>query len=485
VAAPLVLAHKAAWVLTTLLAACGARAEVLFDPAPDRYATCVLAYAAEPVPGVPTVPLSSEALDLVAERRPLPRGAFTALQVAGRTLPGAFLVEPGLPSFAVPFDLIASAFVLLAAWDEATSAERDAHGRFPYAASLFAAHPVLELGRPPVDEYLAVVRDVVGARLAELGHVPLDPPDWGEGERFALALTHDVDNVKRWTARGWLGAGKRTAAAVRSRELDRARFELGGVGYALTRDLPRGEDPYWTFPELLRREDELGTSSTFYLIASHGHPTDGVQPAVYRRRTPALLHLLRQARREIGLHGNHRDARDLEALTTDRAALAERAQATVAGVRFHYLKCLYHETLPMLDEAGFDYDTSLAYAEREGWRCGFSFPFHPYDLARDRPLELVELPLALMDSTLQERRYRGLDAPQARAAATAVVERLRASGGGSAVLWHQNRFHPHVGRGYGDVYWHLLGWAREQGAALLPAGELVRRWKARAGENEL
>jgi hypothetical protein len=53
------------------------------------------------------------------------------------------------------------------------------------------------------------------------------------------------------------------------------------------------------------------------------------------------------------------------------------------------------------------------------------------------------------------------------------------------VLWHQNRFHPHVGRGYGDVYWHLLGWAREQGAALLPAGELVRRWKARAGENEL
>lgn len=517
--APAALARKGAWVLTTLLAGCGARAEILFDCGPDdaRAASCALAYATRPLPGVPTLPVSPEALELIAARRPLPGGSFVAIDsgdagpidatgravgpgptaATGRAtaadptatgLVGAFPVGPGgdgpdAARFAVPFDLVASAFVLLAAWDELTSPVRDAHGRFPYAASTFAAEPLLDIGRPPVDRYADIVRGLVDARLPALGRRPLEPPRWGAGERFALALTHDVDDLRRWILRGLLAGGSDLAAAARAGRLPRGQEVRGHLArLGLAREGLYGTDPYRTIRTLLEGEERRGADSTFFVLPGHSHPNDGLQPEVYRRRVPPLLALLATREREIGLHGNHRDAHDPAALRADRASLADRARVGVAGMRYHYLKCLYHDTLPTLDDAGFGYDTSLAFAEHEGWRCGFSQPFHPYDVARERQLDLVELPLALMDSTLQEPKYRGLSLPEAREATLAIARRLRETGGGSAVLWHHNRFHPQAGHGYGGIYWDLLDWAREGGGALLPAGELVRRWRTRAGE---
>jgi hypothetical protein len=485
VEAPPALAAKAAWVLGTLLAPAGGRTAVVRDR--GAAAGCALAYAPEPVPGVPTLPFAPEAAAAIEAKRPVSGHAFAPMQVGGKAVAGAFPV--GGDGFAAPFDLIASAFVLLACWDEFTSAERDQHGRLPFAASVYAHADALRLGEPAVDGYARIVRALVDGRRAEAGLPPLPGVDWGEGEagraRFALALTHDVDGLKRWTRRGWLAAGKRTVGAVRTRDFKKARFELGGTAYGLVRDVPRGEDPYWTFPHLLSREDELGVASTFFLLAGHGHPIDGSQPGVYRRRLPDLLRLLGLHHREVGLHGNHADGRDAAALADHRSSLGELAGQTIDGIRYHYLKCAYHETLPLLDAAGFAYDTSIAFAEREGFRCGCSFPFHPYDVRRDRPLAVTELPLGLMDSTLQEKKYRALDAAAAAEAAPAALRPLAGSGGAAAILWHHNRFHPWVGQGYGDVYWQLVDWVREQGGVALPAGEVVRRWRAATGETTL
>ena len=256
------------------------------------------------------------------------------------------------------------------------------------------------------------------------------------------------------------------------------QFEVLGLRRALMHHLPRGTDPFWTFPQLLARERQEQIQSTFYVIPSHGHRSDGNDPADYLRRRPALLRLLRQYDCEVGMHGNERDPRDLEGPLADRAALAELAGRPITGIRFHYLRCLYHETLPLLERAGLLYDSSLAFAEREGFRCGCSFPFRPYSVAQERPLDLVELPLAVMDSSLQERHYRGLPADEALPAALAVLERLRTSGGAAAVLWHQNRFDEFLGRGYGEVYWRMAAWVAERGGATGTAEDLVRRWVA-------
>jgi hypothetical protein len=164
--------------------------------------------------------------------------------------------------------------------------------------------------------------------------------------------------------------------------------------------------------------------------------------------------------------------------------LARSARSEVHGIRYHYLRCLYHETLPLLERARFSYDTSLAFAEHEGFRCGCSFPFAPYSLTEERPLDLVELPLAVMDGTLQEAHYRGLAAAEAERAAASVLSRVLGSGGAVSLLWHNNRFDKRVSRGYDKVYWNLVDQALARGAWLASAGEIVAHWRRTFGMPE-
>lgn len=480
------LSNKIRWVFETLCPAAGVRPQFVTDR--EQASRCVLAYAAAPVAGVPTIPASPAARELIEARRPLPpqsyrrvrfgqadgglsRGPHSVLDALDtEELVGAFFAEA--TGFALPFDLVASAFLLLVCWDELTRPERDRHGRLPFSASLFAENAALRLEEPACDAYATWLRSVIAERCAALKLPPPAPPP-----PFTVALTHDVDGLRRWTTRGWLAWARRLTLSLMHRDWGSARFEAGAAAYHLRHDLPRGRDPAYTFPELLAEEDARGVSSTFFIIASHQHRTDGNQPGVYRRLRPQLLALLAAARREVGLHGNHRDAIDIASLMADRAALAAAAGLAVDGIRYHYLKCLYHTSLPLLERAGFTYDSSLAFAEHEGFRCGFSHPFHPYHVAEDRPLTIVELPLAVMDSTLQERHYRHLTADEAREAAVAVLERARATGGTCAILWHHNRFHPYIGRGYGDAFWDVVDWVKRRGGRCLTAGDAVARWK--------
>ncbi|MEE4274380.1 MAG: hypothetical protein V2J16_00715, partial [Thermoleophilia bacterium] len=130
-------------MLGTLLAGLGRRPR--FTTGTGEAAACALAYAPRPLAAVPTVPLSATALELFAASAPLQPGSFTRYQTSAGELPGAFPaasspldgeVRPSLPAaspesggFCAPFDLVASSFALLAAWDEHTHTERDRFGR--------------------------------------------------------------------------------------------------------------------------------------------------------------------------------------------------------------------------------------------------------------------------------------------------------------------------------------------------------------------
>ena len=486
IAAPDSFAARATWALETMLAPLGRRPAVTHDPAES--AAVALAYAPAPVPGVPTLPCDAEAMELFAATRPLPSGAFTARATCDGCAVAAWPAAEDA-GFAIPFDLVASAFALLACWDERTTGERDRYGRLPYSASAFFTSPALNLVKPPVDRYAELLRVVLAPRLEELGLEPLPPVGWmwrdggtGSGAsagaaRFAVALTHDLDNLWRWTRRGFAATGYRTARAARRLDGAVVTRELGDGADWLVRHAPRRSDPFWTFPHMLAGEDERGVSSTFFVIARHTHKQDGNQPETYRKRIPEALRLVREAGREVGLHGNDVDRLGIDPLTLDRQDLQARSGDAVTGIRFHYLRALYHETLPLLEAAGFEYDTTLAFAEHEGYRCGCSFPFRPYSLEKERPLDLIELPLAVMDGTLQEAHYRGLAAPDAERAAATVLARALRSGGAVSLLWHNNRFDPRLSRGYDKVYWHLVDQALEHGAFCGRAADVVARWK--------
>src|SRR5207302_692039 len=141
-----------------------------------------------------------------------------------------------------------------------------------------------------------------------------------------------------------------------------------------------GRDPHENLEDIVRLERDAKARSTFFLLVRHAHRWDGTHPAHYQRRLPALARSL-AAKAEVGLHASTA-ARDAASLREERERLMELTGTTVRGVRFHNLRGGY-VALPDVAAAGFDYDSSLGFAEEPGFPAGIARPFRPYDRERD------------------------------------------------------------------------------------------------------
>ena len=346
-------------------------------------------------------------------------------------------------------DELAEAFFHLARLEE-RGGERDAHGRFPGAASC------LDPLEPPLER----LRRRLGA----------EPPRW-LGARFAVALTHDVDTPWRWTPIGVRGTAARLKASVTAGRGGAAVREARALATMPVHKL-RGTDPYWRFDEIMSGERSRGASSTFFVMTGHRTEFDGAAPDSYERLRPPLVETLAQGGAEIALHGSYAAAGDRDALAAEKKEL-ERLAGPVHGQRYHYLRVDPHANLAPLARLGFRYDATLGFSDRPGFRAGIAQPFRPWDVAADRPARLVEVPLAAMDVTFAEEHYLGLSARQAQPRLLALLDFAAANGGGFSVLWHPERFDPAAARGWDRLYERFMDAVHERGGVCCSAGRLA------------
>lgn len=326
---------------------------------------------------------------------------------------------------------------------------RDAHGRFRAGASAL----------DPLDPPLERLRAELGA------------PDEGWcGGRFAVALTHDVDVVWRWTRRGVKGAFWRARRGDLRQLGDLARLPVHKL---------RGTDPWWRFRELVEAEAERGVRSTFFVLGGHAAPEDGPDWGPLRAW---LVETLRDAGAEIGLHPSYRASDDPGRLGAEKRAL-EGLAGPVLGARFHYLRLDPHRNLAPLAELGFRYDASLGYADTLGFRAGIARPFRPWDHERGRPADLVEIPTIAMDATLAEPHYLGLDPARAEARLETLLDRLAGYGGACAVIWHTERFDPATARGWDRLYFRLIDSVAARGGVCVSAGDVAAEAWSRLGRS--
>ncbi|CAN0448265.1 unnamed protein product, partial [Phaeothamnion confervicola] len=163
-------------------------------------------------------------------------------------------------------------------------------------------------------------------------------------------------------------------------------------------------------------------------------------------------------------------SQDGDALAAELAGLRAEICGQVGGVRFHYLRFRYHQTVRWLEAAGARYDSSLGFSEAPGFAAGIARPFRPYLVGEERPADLTLLPLAVMDTTLHS--HLGLDADAARERALAVLGRVRDAGGRVALLWHNTYLADDRAPGYGALWETLLDDLGGLGAQLGPAGSV-------------
>ncbi|MEP6909344.1 MAG: polysaccharide deacetylase family protein [Actinomycetota bacterium] len=351
-------------------------------------------------------------------------------------------------------DELAEAFFHLARVEE-RGAARDEHNRFRAAASLL----------DPLDPPLEKLRSRLG----------VEPPRWG-GARFAVALTHDVDTPWKWTRTGLRGsAGRAKSELLQGRARSGLRELRALAGWPLHR--ARGTDPFWSFERILADEKRCDASSTFFLMADKAHELDGPAAGSYERLRPRLVETLLEGDAEIGLHGSYSAADDGARLASEKAKL-EKLAGPVRGQRYHFLRLDPHRNLSELEAAGFAYDSTLGFNDVPGFRAGIAHPFRPWDLERDMPHDIVEVPLAAMDVTLSAERYLNLSARRAEARLLALLDWAAEHGGGFAVLWHSEQYDSAMLPGWDRLYRRFMEEVRARGGICVRAGALAEEARA-------
>ncbi len=347
-------------------------------------------------------------------------------------------------------DDLADGFFHLARVEE-RGGKRDEHGRFRATWSCL----------DPLDPPLERLRRQLG----------VESPRW-DGARFVVALTHDVDSVWRWTRVGLRGAAARLKDDVVAGRPGSAAREATGLVLAPVHRL-RGTDPNWRFAQIVGETRRRGASgSTFFVLGGHRDPHDGAAPEASERLRPRVVETLLGADAEVGLHGTYAAADDEELLAEEKARL-ESLGAQVAGQRYHYLRVDPHRNLRPLAALGLAYDTSLGFSDAVGFRAGLARPFRPWDFEHERPLDLVEVPLAVMDVTLAEPRYLGLSARAAWPRLEALLDAAAANGAAFAILWHPDRFDAPTSAGWDRLFYRVIDAVRARGGACMSAKDLA------------
>jgi hypothetical protein len=266
------------------------------------------------------------------------------------------------------------------------------------------------------------------------------------GKKAAIGLSHDVDRLERWAdVRGLLHTGKHVLYAARSVLLNAIRRH----------------DNFQLIRELIKFEERLGFTSTFLFATENRYSAYGVRHDVaYDVEQPAVRALFEHIQSqgfEIGLHASYNAYRGPDRFRTERKCLQSLSRAEVAGVRHHcwHLGHEVDETLAMHEQAGFSYDSSIAFNYDLGFRRSVALPYFPWWSKEDRPIQVLQLPVFCMDGNLF---YRHSSIDGALEQIMSVVATLKQLGGTGVIDWHSDTSHPKT-RGFerwGQAYSRLL-----------------------------
>lgn len=336
---------------------------------------------------------------------------------------------------------------------------------------------------PIFDWYIASLERQLDARLPDLEK----EPRWPNGATFAVALTHDVDVVNT-SGLGPAARQLRTAVASESRRRERFRALLLGAEQLKRFITSSGaDDPAWNFERWLEVEREHDLRSTFYFAVPGAGDRSARDPAYTledtirfrgeRTTVGGLMERLADGGWEVGLHGSLQSATDRDALLREKCRL-DGVVDDADGVRQHHLRFSYPETWRAQWACGFEYDSTLGFNDRLGYRAGIGVPFRPYDARAEEPIDLVVVPTSVQDNTLFFFEYAGRDRAMDRCRSR--IRETAATGGLLTLLWHPYTVsHPNWPEPM-EMYGNLLSELADYDAYIGTARDVARWWRERS-----
>lgn len=321
-------------------------------------------------------------------------------------------------------------FDLFARREEYNSPMTDLYQRFPYYLSRNK-----NLLEPDVSKF-----------LMEKGL----KPEYPEGKKFAVCLTHDIDSI--------VFSRNEIIQQFISRQPQNALKKL-------LYNINLQSNPRCNFREIIELEEKYGAKSSFYFLAIDNGSFD------FNYKIEDLEHelgIISDSGWEVGLHGGFEAYDNLDKTKIEKKRLERVLGKKVVGYRSHYLRFKVPVTWEILSKAGFKYDTTLAHVGCVGFRNGMCHPFKPFNLITNKEIDILEIPLTLMDTTLSN--YMRLDFQGSWTIAKLLIDTVEKYNGIITILWHNTSM-------FGDnlkLYEKILKYCYEKGAWMTSGEEIEK-----------
>lgn len=194
------------------------------------------------------------------------------------------------------------------------------------------------------------------------------------------------------------------------------------------------KDPFDTTSALVTLAKENDFDLIFFILSGKRSELDKNLPVNH----PAMKALIRELKKEvqIGLHPSYLSNKNQEVLSWEKKELEASYQGSIKHSRQHYLILKWPETYRRLIMAKIEYDHSMIYQDKVGFRAGTSLSFNWYNLQEEQRTTLTVVPYVAMDVTL--KKYLNLSADQAREKLLKIRGVLHKEGLPFKLLWHNS-----------------------------------------------
>jgi len=206
-------------------------------------------------------------------------------------------------------------------------------------------------------------------------------PRWPNGKKYVISITHDTDAVN-------LGSSKEiltnlTKAIVRR---DKTHFNMFRMGISHASKNKLITNPLFGFSNWKEYEAPRSIRSCFYLSTVPKTAKIDINDCKSSVTDPNMnWDILKEMVREgweFGLHASINTKFRTDSFIQAKNILEEKLGAPIYGLRHHYWALDWlrpYITFRKHVNAGFRYDTSIAWRDAPGFRAATCLPFQPFD----------------------------------------------------------------------------------------------------------
>lgn len=287
--------------------------------------------------------------------------------------------------------------------------------------------------------------------------------EYPNDKKFAVCLTHDIDHVYFSKLRNVYEASLSLRKLQFSESLI---YLLSIVSKKFLSKVSKKFNPLLNFEQIMNLEERYNAKSSFYFLALDKNDLD------FNYNIEELKNELNNIIDngwEVGLHGGHKAYNNLNEIKKEKERIEKVIRKKVIGYRNHYLKFKVPATWELLKDASFKYDVTFGYADCVGFRNGLCHPFKPFNLNTNKYIDILEIPLTIMDGTLFG--YMHLNMKNAWEITKRLIDAVERYKGVITILWH-NTF---MVNEMLEFYEKILKYCHKRNA-WMTSGEEIWRW---------